>query len=254
MPFFLRPAVTVLLALLGCTSPALHAQPLRIAAASDLKFALDAITAEFARQPAGTPVDIIYGSSGKFFTQIQQGAPYDLYFSADIHYPEQLAARGLVASPVRPYAVGRLVLWSTQFDARILTLADLEQPRFQHIAIANPRHAPYGQRAEQALRAAGLWSRIEPRLVYGENIAQTAQFVQSGNAEVGIIALSLALSPALSKQGGYVLLPASLHEPLRQGFIITRHGRDKAAAARFAQFMTTPAAQKILLRYGFERP
>lgn len=254
MPCFLRSAVTCLLALLGCASPALHAQPLRIAAASDLKFALDAIATEFTRSSDPVPMEIVYGSSGKFFTQIQQGAPYDLYFSSDIRYPEQLAASGQAASPVIPYAVGRLVLWSAQFDARTLALADLEQPRFRRIAIANPRHAPYGQRAEQALRAAGLWSRIEPRLVYGENIAQTAQFVQTGNAEVGLVALSLALSPALSSRGGYTLIPANLHEPLRQGFIITRHGRDQAAAARFAQFMTTPAAQKILLQYGFERP
>lgn len=244
----------LLAALLCCASSLLHAEPLRIAAASDLKFALDAIAADYGKDAEQPPVEISYGSSGKFFTQIQQGAPFDLFFSADIRYPEQLAASGFAATPVRPYAVGRLVLWSAGVDASTLTLADLSQPRFRHIAIANPRHAPYGQRAEQALRSAGVLDDVRSKLVFGENIAQTAQFVQSGNAEIGLIALSLARSPELARRGGYALLPAHLHEPLRQGFIITRHGRDNPAAAQFAQFMATPAVQAILLHYGFERP
>lgn len=243
------------LCLVCCLSAsAAQAEPLRIAAASDLKFALDAVSAEFKRSIDDGHIDIVYGSSGKFFAQIQQGAPFDLYFSADISYPAQLAAAGLAAAPVQAYATGRIVLWSARVDASTLNLQALADSRFGRIAIANPRHAPYGQRAEQVLRAVGVWSDVEPRLVFGENIVQTAQFIQSGNADIGIIALSLALSPELSKRGGYVLIPANLHTPMRQGLIITRHGANNAQAKRFADFMASPKAQAIMVKYGFERP
>ncbi|MFZ1412987.1 MAG: molybdate ABC transporter substrate-binding protein, partial [Defluviicoccus sp.] len=164
-----------------------RAESITIAAAADLKFAMDDIVASF---EAGHPADavrVIYGSSGKFLTQIQQGAPYDLYFSADIAHPRRLADAGLAASDVIPYAFGRIVLWSVERDASAMTLASLADPKIARVAIANPKHAPYGKRAEEALRASGLWEAVEPKLVYGENIAQTAQFVQTGNAQVGII-------------------------------------------------------------------
>jgi molybdate transport system substrate-binding protein len=118
---------------------------------------------------------------------------------------------------VKPYAVGRIVLWSNSLDATKMTLGSLADPKFTRIAIANPKHAPYGKRAEEALRALGLWDKIEPRLVFDENIAQTAQYVQTGNAQVGIIALALAVSPELANQGGYWLIPDTLHTPLTQG-------------------------------------
>ncbi|MBP6500762.1 MAG: molybdate ABC transporter substrate-binding protein, partial [Thauera sp.] len=185
-----------------------------VAAAADLKFALDEIVADFGRAHPDDTVEVVYGSSGKFATQIRQGAPFDLYFSADIAYPRALEAEGLALGPTRPYAVGRIVLWSRSRDARALRLQDLADPALGRIAIANPRHAPYGKRAEEALRAAGVWDAVQPRLVQGENIAQTAQFVQTGNATVGIIALSLALNPTLAAQGGHHLIDAALHAPL----------------------------------------
>lgn len=230
------------------------AEPLRIAAAADLKPAMDAIVARFCATRPRCTVEPIYGSSGKFHAQIVAGAPYHLYFSADIAYPRDLAARGLAASPVRPYAVGRLVLWSARHDARRLRLEDLADPRFRRIAIANPRHAPYGRRAEEALRAAGIWERVQPRLVYGENIAQTAQFVRSGNADEGLVALSLALTPELSRHGNHAPVPERLHAPLEQGFIVTRRGAAHPLAREFAGFVQGPQAQALLRRHGFALP
>jgi molybdate transport system substrate-binding protein len=250
-PYFL-PRLTATLAFLLALSA--HAEKLTIAAAADLKFAMDEIVTTFKTTHPGDTVEVIYGSSGKFQTQIQQGAPYDLYFSADIAFPIALVKAGFAGSNVTPYAVGRIVLWSTSLDATQMTLASLTDSKITRIAIANPKHAPYGKRAEEALRAAGLWDTLEPRLVYGENIAQTAQYVQSGNAQVGIIALALAVSPELAKQGGYGLIPDTLHAPLTQGFVITKRAAGSTAAKRFADFMGSEATRSVLGRYGFTLP
>lgn len=247
-------SASLVLCALPAAALAQPSAPLTIAAAADLKFALDEIVAAYrAAQPAER-IEVIYGSSGKFATQIRQGAPFDLYFSADIAYPRELEREGLAAGPTRPYATGRIVLWSNSRDASQLRLQDLADPALGRIAIANPRHAPYGRRAEEALRAAGVWAAVEPRLVQGENIAQTAQFVLSGNAAVGVIALSLALNPTLAQQGGYALIDDALHQPLEQGFILTRRAADKPAAARFAAFVEGEAARAIMRRYGFAPP
>jgi molybdate transport system substrate-binding protein len=225
-----------------------------VAAASDLRFALDELVADFQRGHPGGTIEVVYGSSGKFAIQIRQGAPFDVFFSADIAYPRALEAEGLALAPTRPYAVGRIVLWSATIDVRALALKDLADPALGRIAIANPRHAPYGKRAEEALRAAGVWEAVQARLVQGENIAQTAQFVQTGNATVGIIALSLALNPELARQGGYRLIDATLHAPLEQGFILTRRAEGKPLAEAFAAFIGSAPARALLQRYGFELP
>ena len=243
-----------LLICLSLTSPLRAGDKVTIAAAADLKFALDEIVDQFSRSHPGDKVEAIYGSSGKFQTQIQQGAPYDLFFSADIAYPRALAAAGFAASPVKPYAIGRLVLWSASLDARKLQLADLAAPQFKRIAIANPKHAPYGKRAEEALRAASVWEKVKDRLVFGENIAQTAQYVQTGNAQVGLLALSLALNPELARQGGHALIPDNLHQPLEQGFIITRRAAANPVAARFADYMDSSEARALMAKYGFVLP
>ena len=231
-----------------------HAGKITIAAAADLKFAMDEIVTAFKKANPGEEVDVVYGSSGKFRTQIQQGAPYDLYFSADIGFPHELAKQGFAASEVRPYAFGRIVLWSANLDATRMTLASLTDPKITRIAIANPKHAPYGKRAEEALRASGLWDPVEPKLVYGENIAHTAQFVQTGNAQVGIIALALALNPELASKGGYWLIPDTLHEPLEQGYIITQRAENNALAKRFAEYMGDKPARAVMTKYGFVLP
>ncbi|MDO8790156.1 MAG: molybdate ABC transporter substrate-binding protein [Sulfuritalea sp.] len=249
-------AIRVCFALLICllSLPALAGGKITIAAAADLKFALEEILVAFRQANPADEVETIYGSSGKFHTQIQQGAPFDLYFSADIEYPRLLAKEGLSASAARPYAVGRIVLWSVSRDARQMTLADLANPAIRKIAIANPRHAPYGKRAEEALRAAGVWDKVESRLVMGENIAQTAQYVQTGNADVGIIALSLALNKELATKGGYALIPSKLHQPLEQGFIITKRAAGNPLAKQFADTMDSPEARRIMVRWGFTLP
>lgn len=231
-----------------------HAEKITVAAAADLKFAMDEIVAGFKKSHLNKEVEVIYGSSGKFHTQIQQGAPYDLYFSADIGFPRELAKNGFAASEVKPYAVGRIVLWSAEMNAGKMTLSSLTDPRISRIAIANPKHAPYGKRAEEALRASGLWDKLQPKLVFGENIAHTAQFVQTGNAQVGIIALSLALNPELSKKGGYYLVPDNLHNPLEQGYIITKLGANKPLAKQFADYMSSRDARKVMTKYGFVLP
>jgi molybdate transport system substrate-binding protein len=231
-----------------------HAEKITIAAAADLKFAMDEIVSAYKKANSADEIDVVYGSSGKFQTQIQQGAPYDLYFSADISFPRELAKSGFAASEVKPYAVGRIVLWSTSMDASKMTLDSLADPKITRIAIANPQHAPYGKRAEEALRASGLWEKVEPRLVYGENIAHTAQYVQTGNAQVGVIALSLAVNPELSGKGGYYLIPDKLHAPLEQGFIITRRAEGNSLAKRFAGYMGGKPARAVMTKYGFVLP
>jgi molybdate transport system substrate-binding protein len=232
-----------------------HAEEkITIAAAADLKFALDEIVVLFKRSHPAAQIETIYGSSGQFSTQIRQGAPYDLYFSADIAYPRALKVEGLAASEVQTYGMGRIVLWSQSRDARKMTLADLTDPSILKIAIANPQHAPYGKRAEEVLKAAGVWEKVESKLVYGENIAQAAQYVQSGNAQVGIIALSLALSPELAKQGNYALISDKLHQPLEQGYIITGRAAANPLAHAFARFMENIETRTIMTRYGFVLP
>jgi molybdate transport system substrate-binding protein len=253
MRLFLKAVAFALLVGWGLL-PSAYAGQITIAAAADLKFAMDEIAAAFKKEHPADQVEVIYGSSGKFFAQIKNGAPYDLYFSADIQYPRELAKAGLAAAEVKPYAVGRIVLWSARLDASKMTLESLTDPKITRIAIANPKHAPYGRRAEEALRASRLWEKVEPKLVFGENIAHTAQFVQTGNAQVGIIALSLALNPELARQGGYFLIPDRLHEPLEQGFIITQRAAGNELARRFADYMGSPAARAIMVRYGFVLP
>ena len=205
-------------AALGTVLPALAGKEITVAVAADLKFAMDEIVVLYKTANPADAVKTVYGSSGKFHTQLQQGAPYDLFFSADIAFPQALEKADLASSRVYHYGTGRLVLWRNGRDTRSLQLADLADPAFYRIAIANPRHAPYGKRAEEALKAAGLWETVKARLIFGENVAQAAQFVQTGNAQVGLIALSLALSPGLSQQGSYTLIPDTLHPPLEQRF------------------------------------
>jgi molybdate transport system substrate-binding protein len=232
-----------------------YAEKITVAAAADMKFAMEEIASSFRATHPADEVEVIFGSSGKAHTQIQQGAPYDLYFSADVSFPQELIERGMSASlEVIPYALGRIVLWSSTFDASTMTLENLADPKIIHVATANPAHAPYGRRAVEALKSSGMWDKIEPKMVYGENITQATQFVQSGNAQVGIIALSLAVSPELTSKGGYYLIPDTLHEPLKQGFIITKRAENNELAHKFADYMNSKEARSVMVRYGFVLP
>jgi len=247
--------VCILLSLFSQTSfGQKNAAPIRIAAASDLKFALDSVISVFQLRHAAT-IQPIYGSSGKLFEQILNGAPFDIYLSADILYPEEISKKGQAASEVYPYAVGRLVLWSRKINTEERGIQAMTDSGVKKIAIANPRHAPYGQRAQEVLIHYGLFEGIERQLVFGENISQTAQFVTTGAADIGIIALSLALSPAMKRYtNSYYLIPEESHQPLIQGGVITKYGSGKNQVKLFFEFLKSETSVAILQEYGFTKP
>jgi molybdate transport system substrate-binding protein len=228
-----------------------------IAAASDLKFALEDIAARF-RNDTRREVRLSFGSSGNFFRQIEQGAPFQLFLSADEGFVSRLHEAGKTGDRGVPYATGRIVLFAPhgsplQPDAQAAGLqAALAGKRIRRFAIANPEHAPYGRAAEQALRKLGLWDALQGKLVLGENVSQAAQFAGSGSAQGGIFAYSLALSPGVAKLGRYVLLPESLHQPLRQRMVLIKGAGE--TARRFYEYLQQPAARKILTQYGFALP
>jgi molybdate transport system substrate-binding protein len=232
------------------------AQEIRVAAAADLQFAMQDVAAQFEKR-TGTKVNVTYGSSGNFFSQIQNGAPFDLFFSADIDYPRKLEAAGL-AEPgtLYKYAVGRIVIW-TPADSKVDVTRDgwksLLDPSVQKISIANPEHAPYGRAAVAAMQKAGIYEQVKAKLVYGENISQAAQFVQSGNAQAGIVAMSLAVSPGM-KEGKRWEIPADLHPPIEQGAIVLTSAKNKEPARAFLEFVKGEAGRATLARYGFTFP
>lgn len=225
---------------------------LTIAAASDLKFAMDSLVRVFKGNYPDISVDVVYGSSGKFYQQIINDAPFDLYFSADAEYPKKLATSGLAAGDTKVYAVGRIVVYSKNINTG-KGMSTLLNPAIRKIAIANPVHAPYGKRAEEALRYYKLYDTLKQKLVMGENIAQAAQYVSTGAAEVGIIAQSLVLSNAL-QQGNAYLIPEESHSPLQQAFIILKKAAKKRSAFTFSSYISTPEAKQILKHYGFSIP
>jgi molybdate transport system substrate-binding protein len=226
-----------------------------VAAAADLRFAMDTLVALFSRDNPGITIKVTYGSSGNFFEQIRNGAPFDLFFSADVDYPRQLKEQQLALSEVHVYGTGELVLWSKTLDPALQQMNTLLDPAVTRIAIANPAHAPYGKRAEETLQYYKLYDKVKDHLVIGENIAQTAQYAQTGAAQVGIIALSLALSPTMQQAGGkYWLIPAAAHQPLLQGFVLLPHAKGNTGAEKFAGFCGSTIARTTLHRYGFGEP
>ena len=231
--------------------PAPAAGPVTVAAAADLKYVLDSLVAVFNQQHPQTPVTVVYGSSGKFYEQLSHGAPFDLFFSADSDYPRRLQQAGLTAGAPHAYALGQLVLWSKKLDPSAKGMNTLLDPQVKHIAIANPAHAPYGQKAEEVLRHYKLYDHVKSRLVLGENIGQAAQYASTGAAEVGLLAYSLALSPELRRAGKFYLIPATAHTPLQQSYVVLKRAQGNAGAAAFATFMASPAAKQALHKYGF---
>ncbi len=228
-----------------------------VAAATDLKFALDEIVSAFSGARPGVTVSVAYGSSGSFFAQLERGAPFDLFLSADEEYARRLADAGYTLEATFRYAVGRIVLWTPRSSGLAVDrvgIAAVRDPTVRHIAIANPRHAPYGRAAEAALRSLGVYEAAADKLVIGENVAQAAQFVQSGAAEVGIIALSLALAPTMREQGTYWEVPQEAHPRLAQSGVILRGTGNAGGARAFREFLLGPAGRAILARYGFALP
>jgi len=244
-----------LLAFLFLLTSSTHAQTVRIAAASDLQFVLPDLAAHYEKQ-TGVKLAITYGSSGNFFAQIQNGAPFDLFLSADLDYPKKLIQAGLADSDsLQTYATGRLALWLPH-DSPLDPAAGLKvllDPRIQKIAIANPEHAPYGRAAVTALQSAGLYDQLKPKLVFGENISQAAQFVQSGSAQAGLIALSLALSPAM-KSGKRWDIPPDRHLPVDQAVVLLKSSPNRQAAISFLVFMSSPKARTTFSLYGYSTP
>jgi molybdate transport system substrate-binding protein len=230
------------------------AESLTIAAASDLKFAMVELVEQFRAERPGDRIEVVYGSSGKFFTQIVNGAPFDMYFSADIAYPRKLEEEGLAHGATKPYALGRIVLWSLNPELANTPLKALPAASVRKFAIANPQHAPYGLRAREALQHQGVWEALQPKLVLGENIAHTVQFIDSGAAEAGIVALALVLSPTMEGKGAWTLIPAEWHEPLEQGYAITARAANNRLAAAFADYMASEPARAVMRRYGFVLP
>jgi molybdate transport system substrate-binding protein len=245
--------------LAGCASrPEPARGEVRVAAAADLKFALEDVAREFEKTHPDIRVSLTFGASGNFFAQLSQRAPFDLFLSADMDFPRRLIDEGLAdKSSAFVYAVGHLVLWVRNDSPLDLDKQGVEavlDPAVKKLAIANPRHAPYGRAAEAALKKLGLYEKIKDRLVLGENIAQTAQFIESGAADAGLIALSLALSPAYHEKGRYREIPADAFPRLEQGGCIMTWAVDRGAADALRTFLTGPAGKAVLKRYGFSLP
>lgn len=244
----------LLLALLAL--PLARADTLLVAAASDLTYCIDELGAAFGKQVPGAQLKVSLGSSGNFFAQIKHGAPYDVFMSADMSYPARLAQEGVAdGATLAPYALGRIALWS--LDARF-NLAQgmqvLKDPRITRIAIANPEFAPYGRAARAALQHNGLWDTLKDKLVFGENISQTAQFVQTGNAQVGIVSGATLSSPRIKGMGSRYMIAETDTPPIEQGAIVTQHGKTNALAPLFMRFLRSQAARDIFARSGFALP
>ena len=251
--YFNTAAFIWLVLALFCAACAPHPSPrkLTVAAAADLNFALPEIARQFHATAPAVELQIAYGSSGNFFAQLGNGAPFDVYLSADVAYPRKLAAAGVAPeSSVFTYAVGRLVVWVPAASPLDPATA-LRQASVHRVAIANPQHAPYGRAAQAALRSLGLEETVRPKLVLGENVAQTLQFVESGAADTGIVALSLALAPPVRARGRYWEVPLDAYPRMDQGGMILK---DSPAARDFRALLLSAAGRRILKQYGFFVP
>lgn len=244
--------------MLAASSSGAESSPtLTVAAASDLQFAMGEIAPAF-EKATGSAVKLSFGASGSFVAQITAGAPFDLFFSADESYPKRLIEMGLAApESFYRYATGRLVLWAPKespIDVAQEGMQGLLHPTVRKIAIANPAHAPYGKAAVAALQSSGLYEQVQSRLVLGENISQAAQFVQSGNAEIGLLSLSHAHAAPMKEKGRFWMVPVDAYPPLHQGVVILRRSREMPLAQSLIDFVKGKEGKAILDRYGFTIP
>jgi molybdate transport system substrate-binding protein len=242
----------------GCFALSNFAQQkrVRVAAAADLQTAMPEIAKAFEAETK-TGVDVVYGSSGNFYAQIRNGSPLDAFFSADSDYPRKLEESGLVEPhSLATFGIGSIVLWlppGANCNPERDQWKCLQDPVVKKIAIANPEHAPYGRAAVAALHKAGLYDELKAKLVFGENISQAAQFVQSGNAQAGILALSLTLSPAL-RSGKQWKIPSEFYPRIEQTAVVLKSTRDKTAAQQFVDFATRGPGREVLAKFGFQPP
>jgi len=245
------------LALLLILCASACAQEIMVAAAADLSSVLPEIAARY-KSRTGQEVKLVFGSSGNLTTQIRNGAPFDIFFSADEEYPRQLIDAGLAErDTLYRYAVGRLVLWvpnESPLDLSRLGMQALVEPTVKKVAIANPQHAPYGRAAEAALRHYRIYDQIPGKLVLGENVSQAAQFVESGNAQAGLIALSHALAPAMKAEGRYWTVPLDAYPTLNQAAVVLSRSKQQQAGRKFLDFVRSPGSSSLLKSYGFSLP
>ena len=237
------------------TGAAAQNQALTVAVAANMQSAFEEIRAEFTRR-TGLQVKPVFNSSGRFVAQVMNGAPFDVFLSADMMYPERLHKEGFAAAPPRVYAYGTLVLWTMQ----PLDLSDwqrlLASPAVRKVAIANPKSAPYGREALNALRNLELEAPLKGKLVFGESVSQTNQYIHSRSVDAGITAKSVVLSPEMKDQGRWVELPGNSYQPIAQGVVVLKHGLDNnpKAAQQFSDFMLSRQARAVLQRYGYTLP
>jgi molybdate transport system substrate-binding protein len=245
-------AAGALFALCGAMA---SAAPLTVAVAANVKYAFDDLAAEF-KKDAGIEVQGVFSSSGKIVTQVKSGAPYDVFISADTEFPDALYKDGFAVTQPKVYAYGVLVLWTTKDLDLSKGLPLLSDDRVQKIAIANPKVAPYGRAAIQALESAKLNAAVEPKLVYGESIAQATQFVDSGAADIGFIAKSVVISPEMAGKGKWVEVSKASYAPIAQAVVVLKHGAETQpeAARKFVDFLFTPKARAIFEKYGYVLP
>lgn len=230
-----------------------QSKPLTVFAAASLRYAMEEVVAVYKEQNPGTQIEVAFGSSGKAYAQVTNGAPWDIFFSADMSFPEKLLEGGFAVGNVKQYAVGKLAIWQRKGGSLDLQtgLQGLASKSIRKVAIANPELAPYGAAAVAALKKQGLWEALQPKLVMGENISQAAHFAASGAADAGLIAYSLALAPDMVNLGEYVLVDAALYPPMPLGFVVLKQGADHPLAAPFTAFFSSETAKKIMEKYGY---
>lgn len=243
-----------LTALLLLVFGTIHGQEkVTIVAAANLKIALDSINTVFKIQNPSINSQITYGASGKLFEQISNSAPFDIFFSADMDYPKKIEEKKLTSSKIKMYATGKLVIWSKKGDPNKNKINSLLSADIRKIAIGNPATAPYGEKAVESLKYYKIYDKVKNKLVFGENITQATQFITTGNADIGITALSLVLTPNMKKEGGkYYIIPQKSHTPLEQGCVILKKAKGNASAVKFYNFISSKKAIAILKYYGYD--
>jgi len=230
------------------------AQKVNVAAAANLRYVLEEIKTEYVKQNPRALVNLTFGSSGTLIQQIMNGANFDFFMAADNVFPLKLKKKGLTTGAMSTYAFGKLAIYSTSMNVSKLGLAVLNDPSVKKIAIANPETAPYGERSVELLKSRKLYEQLKPKLIIGENISQAAQFAFTGNAEIGFIALSLALAPEMAGKGSYYIVPQNLYKPIEQACILIKTQVLNTEASKFRKFVLSPATKAIWEKYGYSMP
>ena len=228
------------------------AKKVNVAAAANLRYVLEEIKTAYLKQNPKAKVNLTFGASGTLVQQIQNGASFDFFMAADNEFPLKLKEKGLTTGPMSTYAFGKLAIYSTSLDVDKLGLEALKSPSVKKIAIANPETAPYGERSVELLKSQKLYDGLKSKIVFGENISQTAQFAFTGNVEIGFIALSLALAPDMDKKGSYYIVPQPLYKPIEQACILIKTPVLNTVAAKFKKFVLSAATKAIWEKWGYK--